>query len=901
MQELSTATPSSGPQTMNWDEDGDSRSDWWFFKHDRATTKLVNGEVNQQAAEQMLRRQAGGETFNDNFALSDAEGRRTDVAAGKKKAAGAAGGGALPTGGLAPLPLKVPAPTLKGTPEDLPSGPSVTMGGRFTMDNGIAKQSESKPEPRAAAPGQMQAGQELAKERAKLSETPLRSRYFDSGKMLRDEKAGRQSEVAAQTDSAPTQKEKSSTARSIDIPRTVDGPQRSFGVSAGKPAEAGDPLAKRLPGGRPVGQADAPAAARGVVAGAPFSLLPPPPAAPQAAPVPAATTPVPTSSTEGSSSMGRELNVLAENVSGRGGAERKLEREQVRSGIETRDSLARQNAPVNLDARFADRLEGRRVAEGEWWELHNRGQEKDAKLGAYGFSITTNALFGGGLAGVSTGLPAVQLADESAAVPTDKKKAGDEVAGRQSREAEKQIELGEVAQHIPSQPTPPAVPQPEIETRENAFSTFSLNVTDVSFQLAGASLDQNKFPEAHTIRTEEFINAFDYRDPEPSSEMPVALAWERAAYPFAQGRDLVRFSVKTGARGRESGRPLNLTLVLDNSGSMERADRVQIIQEALQVLAQQLQAHDRVSVITFARTARLWVDAVPGNQAGDILKQVSNLTPEGGTNLEEAMRLGYETARRNYIHKGVNRVVLLTDGAANLGNVEPNALKQLVEQNRKQSIALDCFGIGWEGYNDELLETLTRNGDGRYGFINHPEEAATKFAGQLAGALHVAAADVKVQVEWNPTRVTAFRQLGYAKHQLTKEQFRDNTVDAAELGAAEAGNALYVVQVNPQGEGPLGTLRVRYRVPDTGEYQEHSWALDYTGPADRLEQASPALKLAGVAAAFSEWLASNPYAGEVTPDRLLNLLRGVPEHYQLDPRPKRLEWMIRQAKAISGK
>src|SRR5207245_6386366 len=125
----------------------------------------------------------------------------------------------------------------------------------------------------------------------------------------------------------------------------------------------------------------------------------------------------------------------------------------------------------------------------------------------------------------------------------------------------------------------------------------------------------------------------------------------------------------------------------------------------------------------------------------------------------------------------------------NSRNDQTESLMQKVESLRNQVIALYCFCIGWEGFNDDLLEVLSRNGDGRYGFINTPEEAATEFAGQLAGALHVAASDVKVQVEFNPSRVTAYRQIGYATHQLTKEQFRDNTVDAAELGAAESGNA----------------------------------------------------------------------------------------------------------------
>ncbi|MGD0259219.1 MAG: von Willebrand factor type A domain-containing protein [Verrucomicrobiota bacterium] len=456
-----------------------------------------------------------------------------------------------------------------------------------------------------------------------------------------------------------------------------------------------------------------------------------------------------------------------------------------------------------------------------------------------------------------------------------------------------------VAAPKPAAPAP--IPQPEVRTAENAFSTFSLNVSDVSFKLAAASLEKGVMPEPATVRSEEFINAFDYRDPEPPPGVPVAFAWERAQYPFAQNRDLLRFSIKTAAQGRQPGRPLNLVLLLDNSGSMERADRVRIIHEALRVLAGQLQPQDKFSVVTFARTARLWVDGVPGSQAAQVVEEVSGLTPQGGTNLEDAMNLAYQTALRHYLANGVNRVVLLTDGAANLGNVEPEALKQKVEAHRKQGVALDCFGIGWEGYNDDLLEVLSRNGDGRYAFINTPEEAGDEFAAKLAGALQVAASDVKVQVEFNPGRVTAYRQIGYAKHQLTKEQFRDNTVNAAQIGAAEAGNALYVVEVNPGGSGPLCTVRVRFRIPGTADYREHAWDVPYTGNTVALEQASPAMRLATTGSAFSEWLVSSPYAAEVTPDRLLGYLSGVPEVYGADARPKKLEWMIRQAKSIAGK
>jgi len=474
----------------------------------------------------------------------------------------------------------------------------------------------------------------------------------------------------------------------------------------------------------------------------------------------------------------------------------------------------------------------------------------------------------------------------------------EETVARLTKQLDAKKEADEPA--VSAQPKPASaapIPQPDLQTVDNAFSTFSLNVSDVSFKLAAASLEKGVMPDAASIRTEEFINAFDYRDPEAPAGVPIAFNWDRAAYPFAHNRDILRFSLKTAARGREPGKPLNLVLLLDNSGSMERADRVQIIRECLRVLAGKLQPQDRVSAVSFSRQARLWLDGIPGDQASDLPQRIGSLTPEGGTNLEEAMRVAYQAALKHYMTNGANRIVLLTDGAANLGNVNPDALKKSVESHRMQGIALDCFGIGWEGYNDDLLEVLSRNGDGRYGFVNTPEAASTEFASQ---ALQVAASDVKVQVEFNPRRVSSYRQIGYAKHQLKKEQFRDNTVDAAEIGAAEAGNALYVVDVNPSGEGPLATVRVRYKVPGTSEYHEKEWPVPYNGAAKSLDQATPAIRLASIASAFSEWLAGSPYAGEVTPSKLLNYLPGAIETFNADPRPKKLEWMIREASRLSG-
>ncbi|MEW6160121.1 MAG: von Willebrand factor type A domain-containing protein [Verrucomicrobiota bacterium] len=467
----------------------------------------------------------------------------------------------------------------------------------------------------------------------------------------------------------------------------------------------------------------------------------------------------------------------------------------------------------------------------------------------------------------------------------------------------KQFEARKTEDAPQSKPAPiaPAQPQPEISTRENRFSTFSLNVSDVSFRLAAASLANNIMPEPGSIRVEEFLNAFDYHDCAPAPGARLGFQWERARSPFAHNRDVLRIGIQTAAIGREADKPLNLVVLLDNSGSMERPDRVQVVRTALQVLARRLQPHDRISVVTFSRTPRLVVDGLEGGKPGELLARILNLNPEGGTNLEEALKAGYETAARHYVAKGMNRVILLTDGAANLGNIDAEQLKKRVVAQRAKGIALDCFGIGWDGYNDELLEALSRNGDGRYGFLNDPAQAEPDFANQLAGALSVAAADVKTQIEFNPARVTTYRQIGYARHQLTKEQFRDNTVDAAEIAAAESGNALYAIEVNPQGSGPIGVVRVRYKIPGTGSYVEQAWPLAYTATAPALDQASPAMRLAATAAAFGEWLERNPYVGDISLGALRNLLEGLPEHFAPDPRPSQLSVMIQQAQAITGK
>lgn len=445
-------------------------------------------------------------------------------------------------------------------------------------------------------------------------------------------------------------------------------------------------------------------------------------------------------------------------------------------------------------------------------------------------------------------------------------------------------------------------PKAEKQTSDAPTSTFSLNVSDVSFKMAQAALSNSRVPVQSAIRSEEFVNSFDYGDPAPRGDEPIAFNWEIAKHPYAHGRHIVRFSLETQAAGRSASQPLNINLLVDNSGSMQRPDRRAILEKSLESLGEKLTEQDQLNVILFARQPKLIANAstVASQQAA--IHDTLAYRPEGGTNLEAALDAAYANAHANYNPEASNRLILMTDGAANLGDVDPTALAAKVIEQRKQGIALDAYGIGWEDYNDALLEEITRNGDGRYAFLNSVEDAFKDFSEKLAGSLRVAAADVKVQIIWNTERVTAYRQVGYDLHQLKKEDFRDNTVDAAEIGEAEAGTALYVLKINedPDLVEPLGTLSVRYREPATGKYHERSWPLNMPRSIPALESASPALKLAASSAFFAERLAENPYARDYSFSDLSALTANLPAAFPTQPRVVELQNMINSARILLG-
>lgn len=403
----------------------------------------------------------------------------------------------------------------------------------------------------------------------------------------------------------------------------------------------------------------------------------------------------------------------------------------------------------------------------------------------------------------------------------------------------------------------------ETNAAKEPVSTFSLHVSDVSFRLAGAAvaaIDRGETPSNVEIRPEEFYNAFDYGDPAPAVSEKIGARIEQSAHPFLQQRNLLRIALKVPATGRGAGQPLRLTVLLDTSGSMVRDDRRLAVQRALRELTTLLGPNDRVTLIGFARQPRLLAEAVPGDRAGSLLDLSAQTPAEGGTNLEEALKLASELALRHRLERAQNRIVLLTDGAANLGNANAEQLARHVDTLRQQGIAFDACGIGLEGVGDTILEALTRKGDGRYYVIDRPETADAAFARQLAGAFRPAAENVKLQVRFNPARVGNYRLIGFESHRLREQDFRNDQVDAAELAAEEAANALYQIEVLPQGSGEIGEVFVRFRDAATGEMVERSWTIRYDPQAPRFDRATRSLQLAGMAALVAEKLGETALA-----------------------------------------
>ena len=348
----------------------------------------------------------------------------------------------------------------------------------------------------------------------------------------------------------------------------------------------------------------------------------------------------------------------------------------------------------------------------------------------------------------------------------------------------------------------------------------------------------------------------------------------------------------------------NLILfVVDASWSMAASERMEATKGAIfSLLIDAYQRRDQVGLVVFQRDKARVV--LPPTSSVDLAEKALKDLPVGGkTPLSSGLLAAWQVVEAAKRKDAEMRplVILLTDGAVNLGNANPESLSQMVTTMRTTGIAFDAAGISAEGLNDEILEALTRKGDGRYYLLDSLEDADDGFARQIAGALRPSAKNVKVQIEFNPKRVGHYKLLGFEKHILKTEDFRNDKVDAAEMAAAEAGVALYQFEAKPDGEGDVGSVSVRFQDLSTGQMIENRWPIPYEADAPRPDQAAPSLRIATSAAMLAAKLRGEPLGETVDLQSLSQLVSGLPEQERNDTRVQQLQQMIEQARQLSAK
>jgi Ca-activated chloride channel family protein len=437
-----------------------------------------------------------------------------------------------------------------------------------------------------------------------------------------------------------------------------------------------------------------------------------------------------------------------------------------------------------------------------------------------------------------------------------------------------------VATQAPAQPgpTPDAMffenygVNPFIDTEDDNLSTFAMDVDTGSYTIARGYIEDGLLPPKDAVRVEEFVNYFDYDYPLPDEERTFAVHLDGAPSPFGETEryEMVRIGIQGYQIPAEERKDVVLTFVIDVSGSMDREDRLTLVKRALTLLVEELRPTDSVAIVVYGNDARAVLPPTPASDKNTILDAIYGLQPEGATNAEGGLLLGYRQAEAAFNAEANNRVILASDGVANIGETGPESILDTIEEYAQRDIYLTTVGFGMGNYNDVLMEQLANQGDGFYAYVDSINEARRLFVNNLTGTLETIAKDAKVQVDFNPEVVARYRLLGFENRAIADEQFRDDTVDAGEIGAGHSVTALYEIKRHPEAEGRLATVYLRWEDPDSGEVSEISADLESTDLVDTFADAEPGFQLAVVVSEFAEVLRESYWAQESSLAGVLN-------------------------------
>jgi Ca-activated chloride channel homolog len=420
----------------------------------------------------------------------------------------------------------------------------------------------------------------------------------------------------------------------------------------------------------------------------------------------------------------------------------------------------------------------------------------------------------------------------------------------------------------------------QADPRDQPDSTFGLDIDTASYYYARRQLLDGHKPNPSTVRPEEFVNAFRQDYPQPTGDgftISVDGARLPGSHHLSDGDGevrLLRIGLQTRADSSTNRPDAALTFVIDTSGSMAEPGRLDLVKDALDYLIDQLRPADKVAIVAFNDTAHVLREMTAVRSRSDLHAAVARLHADGSTNLEAGLVTGYQVARDGFVTGASNRVIILSDGLANVGDTKADPILAQIREQASKQIALLGVGVGSD-YGDALMERLADAGDGFVTYVSEPEQARQLFVTRLPATLTVRALDAKVQVTFNPSAVSRYRLVGYEDRALPATAFDNPRADGGEVGPGHSVTALYVVQLQPEARGRVAEARIRWLNPTDREQRETSATIETADLGGSFTSASPRLRVDYAAAFFGEVLRQSQYGSQVRTTDLATIVDGA--------------------------
>ncbi len=395
------------------------------------------------------------------------------------------------------------------------------------------------------------------------------------------------------------------------------------------------------------------------------------------------------------------------------------------------------------------------------------------------------------------------------------------------------------------------------DPEDDALSTFAVDVDTGSYTLMRAWVNDGVLPDPNSVRVEEYVNYFDGGYPAPE-DSTFAIYADGSPTPYWDtDNDILRIGIKAREVTERQRQDLNLTIVVDVSGSMRDQGKLDIVRDSLRILVDKLDRLDTISIVAYDSEAWVVLDPVDADDERALLDAIAELRPGGSTNAEAGLTLGYELADEAYDRDAINRVMLISDGVANVGSTGPGSILETIGDRTRRGIQLVTVGVGISTYNDVLLEQLADQGDGWYAYIDTVDEAERLFEDQLTTSFETVALDAKVQVEFDPYYVEEYRLIGFENRDIADDEFRDDRVDAGEINAGHTVTALYEVVLardTYNSDEPFATVRLRWEDAETGDVEEIEGPIHGRLLAARFSDTAAEFQLVASVAAYAEIL-----------------------------------------------